>query len=659
MTQTEPDSVAVQLTAITPVRVYSSGGEYFDTEIHLLAPLEVLQLAIEDFFHVKPEAQILLHNRQQIDPTKSLRENGCLMLKGDPFIKILFQIKRGPILNLVCQLTQTHEVFPIACNEQQSVWEVKTALCNEIERKRSLALQHSPNPVASSRSIPTPGRMRLLWRYIELNDKATLAYYRVPTNATLYVMNRRGGALESAPLPGSAPSLNIKKQRSSSSNAKSGRQQASSQSSPPVTTDVPAGLLHTTPAAGHYPISGTTGVQQNFTPEANNYRSVQPLPSTSSGAAGVGSSFQQAPALVSGTGATSRYPYVSLPSQPPQRFFSYAADGTYEPRYYGASGSPTAPAFLYSPHQRSSLSVIPSVPVLAPDGYGVNYQELSHAQEQNGVHSNHAASGVRATVPTVGYPLGLSYDNRPAQEYNYHYHTATSGGGNNGPMLSSVLPGSTQHVPMQNFSSLPSGPYSPRSSLISPRSSPQTELTASGSPYQPNIYQPRTHANPTTIPIPVPQVVHPTATVSPQQVGVPPLVGVPEAPQQSGSSTTPATAALPLPQPHLTMPGVVPLSLPNMTKGDTAELVRYLQGKIAQIEAELGQLQKRQDDYEKNNTQAGNLPFSVGIPLPPPKASGSMLTVEHSTYTLQRINELEYSVSRLHGLLERATALMG
>lgn len=184
--------VAVQLTSIVPLRVFSTSGEYFDTEMDLSSPVELLQLAIEDFFKVKPAAQILLYNRQQINPKLSLRDNGCLLLKGDPFVKIVFQLKRGPLLNLVCQLSTTHEEFPIACDEQMTVWEVKLALSHEIDRKRRSFPTINPDGSALRNVGVAPEKMRLLWRYMELNDKASLLYYRIPTNASLYVMIKRG-----------------------------------------------------------------------------------------------------------------------------------------------------------------------------------------------------------------------------------------------------------------------------------------------------------------------------------------------------------------------------------------------------------------------------------------------------------------------------------
>lgn len=188
------DGVAVQLTSITPVRVFNAAGEYFDTEIHLDSSLELIQLAIEDFFHVKPEAQILLHNRRQINPRQSLREAGCLMLKGDPHVKIVFNIKRGPLLNLVCHLSSTHEIFPVACHEQLTVLEVKMELAHEIERKRARNARDQGMKVVP-KTFPVE-RIRLLWRYMELNDKATLSYYRIPTNSSLYVMMKKGSTSE-------------------------------------------------------------------------------------------------------------------------------------------------------------------------------------------------------------------------------------------------------------------------------------------------------------------------------------------------------------------------------------------------------------------------------------------------------------------------------
>lgn len=202
--------VAVEMTPIVPVRVFNSTGEYFDTETHLFAPMKVLQWAIEDFFKVKPETQQLLYNREPIDPTRSLHDNGCLLLKGEPYVKIVFHIKRGPLLNLVCHWSRTHEEIPIACLETCTIAEVKQILYKELveryrrrrqEEEKEAARQgvHERPPgedadgiaVSVPPSPPLPSRMRILWRYMELNDKATLDYYRVPTNAAFFVLLKR------------------------------------------------------------------------------------------------------------------------------------------------------------------------------------------------------------------------------------------------------------------------------------------------------------------------------------------------------------------------------------------------------------------------------------------------------------------------------------
>lgn len=199
--------VAVQLTSIVPVRVYNPHGDYFDTEVDLDAPLRAMQLAIEDYFKIKPEVQLLLHNRQQIYAERSLRENGCLLLKGDPFVKLVCAIKRGPVLNLLCEVGQV--TYVIACHESCTVWEVKKMLCDEMTRQQQRAEANgggaaSSNAAAGRRVSCGPERLRLLWRYMELNDKATLHYYRVPTNAVFNVMHRKRAVAAPPPPTASA-----------------------------------------------------------------------------------------------------------------------------------------------------------------------------------------------------------------------------------------------------------------------------------------------------------------------------------------------------------------------------------------------------------------------------------------------------------------------
>lgn len=182
--------VSVQLTPIAPVRVFDVHGEYFDTELDIDAPLRALQLAIEDYFKMKPEVQLLLHNRQQVHPDRTLRDNGCLLLKGDPYVKLVCLLKRGPVLNLQCEVGPV--TYVIACHETATVWEVKGMLCDEMQRQqRRAAPQDGEDGAAGRRLACGPERLRLLWRYMELNDKATLHYYRIATNAVLHVMHRR------------------------------------------------------------------------------------------------------------------------------------------------------------------------------------------------------------------------------------------------------------------------------------------------------------------------------------------------------------------------------------------------------------------------------------------------------------------------------------
>jgi hypothetical protein len=182
--------VSVQLTSIVPVRVFNPQGDYFDTEVDIDAPLRAMQLAIEDYFKIKPEVQLLLHNRQQIHAEGSLRDNGCLLLKGDPYIKIVCTIKRGPVLNLLCEVGPL--TYVVACHESSTVWEVKRMLCDEMAQRQQQRVGSEGPSVGAARWLNCgPERLRLLWRYMELNDKATLHYYRVPTNAVFHVMHRK------------------------------------------------------------------------------------------------------------------------------------------------------------------------------------------------------------------------------------------------------------------------------------------------------------------------------------------------------------------------------------------------------------------------------------------------------------------------------------
>nr|CCD15114.1 unnamed protein product [Trypanosoma congolense IL3000] len=165
--------VPVQMTKLVPVRVVSVRGDFFDMEIHQDMPLRVVQKAVEDCFKIRPELQLLTHNRQAINPNASLRRNGCLLLKGDPFVKLVLDVKKGPKLNIICQISNS-EPIPIVCDGEDTIWDVKKKFCNAVGK---------PNV--------TPQRIKLMWRYWELNDKATVDYYHIPTNSKLTVMKKR------------------------------------------------------------------------------------------------------------------------------------------------------------------------------------------------------------------------------------------------------------------------------------------------------------------------------------------------------------------------------------------------------------------------------------------------------------------------------------
>eukprot|EP00796_Vickermania_ingenoplastis_P011764 gene11764-8091_t len=588
--QASSPAVAVQLTSITPVRVFNSAGEYFDTELHIDAPLELLQLAIEDFFLVKPETQLLLHNRQTLNPKLSLRRNGCLMLKGDPFVKISFQLKRGPLLNLVCHLSSTHEMFPVACYEDWTVWEAKEALSNEIERKRrartDAAGEAAPPPGVAV--APTAGRMRLLYRYMELNDRATLEYYRIPTNATLYIMLKSNGA-ETAP-PGQASAARQKRSSSSGSGRSSpvstrrgssgGRSPARARSSryanPTASAD--AALVHP-PTKVHFLLPGTTSVhqtgggqqpvwlddrgpQQQPPPpppqqqQEPNYRRVQPLP---------------------GSGAA--YPH-----------------GAY--MYPQAADRSANHAFLASQQQAQQ-------------------QQLYDLQQQL-VEARRGGAFPGGAVPPPlpsGQPLSSSGLHSP---HGYAYPVAG-----------------------QSPQKLSSG------AMVPPPSPP---------PPPPLPAPPGQGGVPSTGSAPVPHVQLPSpgagglAGNTPQVQFVSPPLGPPVVPGVGVPSAAGPSVALP-----------PPLSATGAARGQWNEtqqqqqLVNELQRNIAQVQAELANAQQQQQSSQR----VGPPPLPTPpVGLPSTRSPTALLSVEHATYTIQRIQELEESVGRLYGLLERTVGLI-
>lgn len=186
-----PPPVPVQLTTITPLRVCDTHGDYFDTEVDVDCAVRSVQLAVEAHFKVKPAAQLLLHNRQQLDPALTLRENGCLLLKGEPYVRLTVLTRRGPLLNLICRTVGGGEgvTFPIAISEAATVLEAKRLLCGEMATRR-------PNTAVA------PRQLRLTWRYLDLNDRAELRYYRIPTNSILTVRVRPADGRSRSPPSG-------------------------------------------------------------------------------------------------------------------------------------------------------------------------------------------------------------------------------------------------------------------------------------------------------------------------------------------------------------------------------------------------------------------------------------------------------------------------
>lgn len=167
----------VEMTDVTPIRVMY-GTNFYDTQLLLDEPLSAIQGELEDVFLVHKDVQLLFHIGELKDIRLSLRRNGCLLLKGDPHIKLTMKVAKGHQRNLVFVFPDKREVA-LAVNETETVHSVKDRLCDEFQQEPGLG-----------ELLDDPKEIRLLWRYNELNDRATIQYYNIPTNAKVNVARR-------------------------------------------------------------------------------------------------------------------------------------------------------------------------------------------------------------------------------------------------------------------------------------------------------------------------------------------------------------------------------------------------------------------------------------------------------------------------------------
>jgi hypothetical protein len=163
--------VPVEMTDIIPILVADDYGDSLYTELKLDSAVGELQPLIQAHFNVHVSVQMLKCNGQLVQPNLSLRRNGCLLLQGEPYVKIHMSVAKGPNLALVFVLPDKREI-PLAFPETATVKRVKEELC----AVEGVALD--------------PKDIRLLWRYNELNDKATLEYYRVVTRTRINVAKK-------------------------------------------------------------------------------------------------------------------------------------------------------------------------------------------------------------------------------------------------------------------------------------------------------------------------------------------------------------------------------------------------------------------------------------------------------------------------------------
>lgn len=600
--------VAVEMTPIVPVRVFNASGEYFDTETHLYAPMKILQWAIEDFFKVKMEAQQLLYNREPVDPTRSLYENGCLLLKGEPYVKIVFTIKRGPLLNIVCHWSRTHEEVPIACLESSTIAEVKQILydellqrhrhrCKEEESARQDAGRKENSSSGAPSSLPPPPRpplspsqMRILWRYMELNDKATLDYYRVPTNAAFFVLRKRGSTSVKQIVKGTHHQGN----RSSRS---------------------------ATRMASVDPSHHSVALEEHRTASA------------------------------------------SLPESQEQRLYLHRGSAPPKEREvigssYTSSQYPSAPSITVVP---------PQIPASAPPPIAATAPTPPPPLPPWMTNPSHSPDSTqpnyRMIQPLPPPPLGISSGFPPP-----HFLTPSA----SPPSTDSPSPTSTwwgregiPHLTDPRLTTSPSWVSYPSSDGIAPvvahptsmGYSPFTRESSSGYP------------SPAIIPSFVDggNYVHPSAARKPEAWG---------APSQAHRSGYPSLAAPP-PPPSVWGSTPVPHSSCLAAKEST-QLIHTLQNQIYRLEHELHILRQHlpptnsmPSNFFSSSSEGGassfvNGPFTKGVQIPKvapfsPLGDSSvpaLRTQEHAGHTLQRIEQLESSVKRLHKLLESVLELV-
>ncbi|CUG86819.1 membrane-associated protein, putative [Bodo saltans] len=173
----DPRLATVEMSDVVPIRV-AYGTSFYDTQLRLDDPLSTLQAELEDVFLVHKDVQLIFHIGELKDVRVSLRRNGCLLLKGDPHIKLTMKVAKGPQRNLIFVFPDKREVA-LAVGESELVRAVKNQLCDEFQQERGL-----------EELLEDPKEIRLLWRYNELNDRASLQYYNIPTNAKVNVARK-------------------------------------------------------------------------------------------------------------------------------------------------------------------------------------------------------------------------------------------------------------------------------------------------------------------------------------------------------------------------------------------------------------------------------------------------------------------------------------
>ena len=163
-------------TTRVPLVIVSEDGKLtLETSLDVDEPLSHIASQIQEKFHVCPPSQMLKYNGDLLQSSLSLQQNGALLLRGEPYLKLMLQVSRGQMAALQISWP-SGRIIPMSISEKASVVDLKHEIC---EMAASL--------LGHRWSVK---EMRLLYRGQELHDTAQIDYYHLPNQARVDVVRK-------------------------------------------------------------------------------------------------------------------------------------------------------------------------------------------------------------------------------------------------------------------------------------------------------------------------------------------------------------------------------------------------------------------------------------------------------------------------------------